>query len=77
MNYNQWVTECPKCHDQDCLTVFEATIASAGERFYPKSRLFPDGFEVGDESASTEDEKIRCDSCGGTFDLQDLEKEES
>jgi uncharacterized protein YbaR (Trm112 family) len=77
MNYNQWATECPRCHGQDCLTVFEATISSTGEKFHPKSRLFADGFEAGDENTSTEDEKIRCDSCGEMFELRDLALEEN
>lgn len=75
--YNQWHTDCPKCHNRDCLTVFEVTLAATGETHYPESRLMSDGFDVGVddnemEDQSTEDERVRCDTCGATFFLTEL-----
>jgi uncharacterized protein YbaR (Trm112 family) len=74
--YAQWVDECPKCHNRDSLTVFEVTLASTGETFHIESRLFPDGFEFDPgpqvKDASTEEEKVRCDTCGQQFRLDEL-----
>lgn len=76
--YDQWTTECPRCHNQaHHLTVVEATLAATGRTIYPDTPLYPNGFEVPlsiyrGKDASTEDEKVRCDNCGEIFELSDL-----
>ena len=74
--YRQWVDECPKCHNRDCLTVFSVTLVETGETYHIESPLYPDGFEFDPgsdyKSASTEDEKVRCDTCGQQFTLDEL-----
>lgn len=79
MSYDQWTEECPKCHNRECLTVFQVMMVATGETVYPETRLFKDGFIVdptGDlkhlNDQSTTDEKVRCDTCGEIFELSDL-----
>lgn len=64
-------TTCPTCGGSGSLYVVEAN----GKEM--RSQLFGDGFEVPAHVASgkdysTEDEKVRCEECGATFDLSDL-----
>ena len=74
MTFDQWVSECPKCHNRQCLTVYEVTLVAVQKKHYIESPLLPDGFDVQTnfKDASTEDEKVRCDNCGEIFDLSDL-----
>lgn len=75
----QFRDECPKCHNRDCLTVFEFKLVATGKTEYADDvKLEPDGFDVseylpeGVKDGSTEDEKVRCDTCGEVFTLDDL-----
>ena len=73
--FAQWTDECPKCHHRECLVVYEVTQASTGIVHQIESELYPDGFvffPMDDGGGSTEEEKVRCDSCGEVFDLSDL-----
>lgn len=77
--FDQWITECPKCHNRDCLTVFQVTLVATGETIYPETPLHSDGFVVDPENKydhlkdqSTEDETVRCDTCGEVFELFEL-----
>lgn len=77
--YAQWTTECPKCRHRHTLVVFRVTLLATGETLYPETSLEPDGFIVDPEceydhvkDQSTENEKVRCDSCREIFDLSDL-----
>lgn len=79
MNTAQWVDECPKCHNRNCLTVYQVFLCAANKTIYPETKLTPDGFETDPEGEyakykdhSTENEKVRCDTCGEIFDLSDL-----
>lgn len=77
---DQWVDECPRCHHRDCLIVFKVTMVETGHAEYPETPLHPDGFEVDPRGElphdmkdfSTQDEEVRCDSCGMVFALEDL-----
>jgi ribosomal protein S27E len=76
--FDQWRTDCPKCHNRDCLTVFAFTDATGKQR-HPDARLCPDGFETGlperfvkKHGGDTDKERVRCDSCGEIFTLDDL-----
>jgi hypothetical protein len=75
--YDQWRDDCPKCHNRDCLIVFEVKQATTGRAYHPESALRPDGFYFApdnpDDDASTYDEKVRCDLCGAVFGLCELE----
>lgn len=76
--FAQWRADCPRCHNRDCLAVFEFT-DNAGRKRNVESRLHPDGFETGLSDAfvrkhggDTDEEKVRCDVCGVVFELHEL-----
>lgn len=78
---DQWQTTCPVCRVKGSLVVISAVLAATGEMIEPNSRLDPDGFGIDPslnpdgKDFSTEDEEVRCSSCGRKFDLSDLEIE--
>jgi NTP pyrophosphatase (non-canonical NTP hydrolase) len=69
----QWKTQCPDCGHSD-LMVIEATLVATGQRLRMHTSLCSDGFEVPthEKDASTTDELVSCDNCGGTFELSQL-----
>lgn len=75
-----YATRCPYCGSARGLNVIEVTLSSQGDTALRVDvPLHPDGFDLsgsadssGHKDWSTEDERVRCSSCGTEFDLSDL-----
>lgn len=81
LNSNQWKTKCPICGTEEKLIVISAVLEATGHVIYPNSKLDSDGFEIDPalnpdgKDFSTENERVKCKSCGARFDLSELEIE--
>jgi NTP pyrophosphatase (non-canonical NTP hydrolase) len=69
----QWNTHCPDCGCER-LYVVEVVLMATGRRLGMHLPLCADGFEVptDEKDASTTDEVVTCDNCGGKFELSQL-----
>ncbi len=65
---------CPACNNEGTLRVIRYTLSATGQVVEDNARLEADGFEVNApddlKDCSTEDELIKCSSCGAILPLE-------
>lgn len=75
-DYGMFKSHCPYCGEED-LIVREVTLSSTGETIEVAAELCADGFDLtpyagGGEGGATQDEVVRCMSCGTQYTLAEL-----
>jgi len=76
--FDPFSTRCPYCGQENSITVTSVTLTQTFQVVQVGVPLQADGFDISDfcnpllKDLSTQDERVRCDTCGTEFALSEL-----